>query len=402
MSKTHARERGWWAVVALAVGLSFAGTADAQSRRDRDESLADRVRRQNEVLAQKLEDEVASALAEARRLAAKDPARAAQRLKKTLALVEDDTALTESRRNTLVRVLKDRIRNWTDEADARARSAATHKDNQNRSQLRRDSEENASRERVDRAGRTIRGLGDQVSSSRQLQKEKEAGTRGALTSIDKSMVAPSGEVEFPKDWAQRMKNRKGANSIKLTKKEAAILRTLNSVLSVDFKDQKLEAVIDYLMDKTGQTILVDRESLKEAEVDYETPVTFKAHKVSVRALLRKLLNDLGLTYVIKDEVLQVVTLKKAKEMMVVRAYDVSDLVANLDPLMPLALRQLVMVQNGRRLAEMIKSLVEPQSWAGNGNGGMGTVVFDPVTMSVIVKQSAEIHYTLGGTLGAGR
>ena len=30
------------------------------------------------------------------------------------------------------------------------------------------------------------------------------------------------------------------------------------------------------------------------------------------------------------------------------------------------------------------------------NQGGGTIAFDPITMSLIVKQTAEVHYMLGG------
>src|SRR5207244_8352565 len=48
-----------------------------------------------------------------------------------------------------------------------------------------------------------------------------------------------------------------------------------------------------------------------------------------RNVLRKIFNELGLTYIIKDEMIQVVTASRAKDMMVVRRYYVGDLLAGM-------------------------------------------------------------------------
>jgi hypothetical protein len=38
--------------------------------------------------------------------------------------------------------------------------------------------------------------------------------------------------------------------------------------------------------------------------------------------------------------------------------------------------------------------IDPDSW--DVRGGPGTVTFDPVRMSLIIRQSAEMHYMLNG------
>ena len=62
------------------------------------------------------------------------------------------------------------------------------------------------------------------------------------------------------------------------------------------------------------------------------------------------------------------------------------------------LTQIQMAQNIRQLIDLIQSTIEPSSWEANGRGGLGTIVFYPATMSLIVKQTAEVHYKLSGTL----
>jgi hypothetical protein len=52
-----------------------------------------------------------------------------------------------------------------------------------------------------------------------------------------------------------------------------------------------------------------------------------------------------------------------------------------------------MLAAGREIVEMIKGSVDPNSW--RDNGGEGTIVFDPRTLSIIVKQTSEVHSILG-------
>jgi hypothetical protein len=41
------------------------------------------------------------------------------------------------------------------------------------------------------------------------------------------------------------------------------------------------------------------------------------------------------------------------------------------------------------MMQMIVNTVEPSSWA--ANGGKGTIWFDPVTQSIVIRNSAELH-----------
>jgi hypothetical protein len=91
----------------------------------------------------------------------------------------------------------------------------------------------------------------------------------------------------------------------------------------------------------------------------------------------------------------VVTQQKAREMMTVRSYPVSDLVAADNPLFwgPIFSRA-IMLQNAQRIIDMIVSSIEPAQW--NTNGGPGSITFHEPSMSLVIRASAEMHYQLGG------
>jgi hypothetical protein len=392
ISSSWSRRHGWLLVSTMILGLGIASTVQAQSRRERDDSSGDRVRRLTEIAAQQMKDDVAKVLSDAAKIGAKDPVRAARLLKATLARVEDNSDLTEKQRDELIARLKGAVKKWSLAADSRVKEDADREESKNISKFKKSTGDRSRREVADEAEKRIRSTGDNLDEDKRIKREKEKGFTSVSRDVDKSSIPTARTVTFdPKIWARVVKRK----TVNLTKKELAILKILNSVISVDFKSEKFEAVIDYLMDKTGQVILLDKESLKEKEIDYETPVTLKVNKISVRALLRKILNDLGLTYIIKDEAIQVTTLEKAKKLMVVRSYPVGDLVtANLDPRLPPALKALAMQQAANQVIELIKQMVEPESWAGSETGGTGTIVFNPLTLTITVKQSAEVHYML--------
>jgi len=52
-------------------------------------------------------------------------------------------------------------------------------------------------------------------------------------------------------------------------------------------------------------------------------------------------------------------------------------------------------QMGQTIAQMVQTSVDPTYWAPTGPG---TVTFDPITGSLVVRASAEVHYMIGSSL----
>jgi hypothetical protein len=398
MSGTHVRGRILLAVVSLAAGFILVGTAAADPPRNRDNDYLERVRRENAVKAQQLVSDVKTALVEARRLERTNPAKAASFLEKVLAQLEDDTALPQKDRDSWKRTVETRLRGVRDLArngqgtqDAEAGAAATRNEEKVRREeaIKRDAANSPTRVARDRIDPTR----DIVDNARDLNRFRNNRFKGSMDAVGRSAVPGGGDIEFPADWAKRIAKRKSGPQ--LTAKEKALLKTLNSTLTINLTGVKFEDVIAYLEDKTGQTILVDKQALADVQVEYETLVTLKLGKVTVRTALRKLLGDLGLTYIIKEEAIQVTSPQRAKESMVVRAYPVGDLVASTEMQFGPFVNQALMLQNVNQLIDLIQSSIDPSSW--QINNGPGTITFNQATMSLVIKQSAEIHYTLANS-----
>jgi hypothetical protein len=203
------------------------------------------------------------------------------------------------------------------------------------------------------------------------------------------------EIEFPSPakWREITKMRTKSQA---TEAEKTILRALDAPISVTFEGSTFEAAIDYLQTLSGVTILVDKKTLEDAGYSYDTPINVKMRRVSLRTVLRKVLGEVGLTYIVEKETIHVFTPKEARERMTVRTYYLGDLAGLADIQLGPVFGAAQMAQTVSLLIQTITGTVEPDSWQVNNPEAKGTIFFDPRSLSLVVKQSAEIHYMLGG------
>jgi hypothetical protein len=351
----------------------------------------DRARNAQEIAAQKASEDVRSTLAEARKLEQSNPAEAARLLKKCLSSVQDDPDLSDTQRTSLIRQLRNALRNL----DETARSGRTSDSAAAPPVDRRPREE---RPVGSDTAKTARDLHDaarsRVAESGRLKTAKEAANSAAMRGTDEAAIPTDKPIVFASSYAYRAAQR---GKPQLTDKEKTLIKALNSVLSVDYDKKPLKDVIADLNERTGQAIVIDEQTLKEANIEYDDPVTFKAKKVTFRTVLKKILGDRGLTFIIQEGTIQVMTTQRAREHLVTRAYPIGDLATAMDMRFPPLLRRLQMLQNVGQLIDLIQNNVDPQSW--QVNGGPGTISFYEPTMSLVIRQTAEMHYQLGGALG---
>ena len=378
------------------------------------------------VAADKMEQQTNDALAEAKKIAASDPTQATAVLKKVLAQLESDNALTDARRNSLIKTVKDRIIAIKGAAaekpvkggDAKSdtettseqkiinrtleliekmqREGRTAEASRLANDLARRYPDNAA---VKAAVRTTAAV-DATKSGQEIVNDADKRILATLNQTDKSAIPPNGDVEFPKDWAKKMADRKGLNEQILSAKELQILKALSSTIKPEYSNASLTDVLDDLATKLNVTFVVDKASLSDAGVTSDTQVNLNFPRgVAARTGLRKILSDLGLTYVIKNETVQIVSEAKAKEMMVTRTYYIGALMAG-GQFNDAGIRfnpwfdQIQAAQNVKALVEMIQGSIDPQSW--EANGGKGTIKFYAPTMAIIIRQSAEVHGMMGG------
>jgi len=111
-------------------------------------------------------------------------------------------------------------------------------------------------------------------------------------------------------------------------REAVIAAALDDVTDLDFADQPLSDVLEYLQQRHEIHIQIHEKGLSEAGVGTDTPITRCVHGISLESALDLLLAEHDLTWVIHDEVLFITSKSHAATMLETRVYPVRDLVAS--------------------------------------------------------------------------
>ena len=114
-------------------------------------------------------------------------------------------------------------------------------------------------------------------------------------------------------------------------KEQRILDALEADVDLDYPETPLKEVIEDLKERFNIPIVLATKKLEEAAINLETPVTVNFKQISLRAGLRNMLGELGLTYLIKDEVMQITTPEDAGSQLITKVYRVGDLVVPIAP-----------------------------------------------------------------------
>ncbi len=223
-----------------------------------------------------------------------------------------------------------------------------------------------------------------------------------------------------------------------SEKERDIERKLSTPVTLNFSDAPLHQVVDDLRATQGMNIYVDQQALDAENVSLEHPVSIKLDQVSLKSALNLILKSVHLTYVIKDEVLQITTESQAKGKLQRVTYQVADLVIPVPnsagvippiattgqlgnpppPYQPTPVPGPYAVTGGtptgsptgapfatdangttitktdpqtreQQLIKLITNAIEPRSWS--DLGGSGTIDYHPLTMGLVINQTPDIQ-----------
>ncbi|MEX0704244.1 MAG: hypothetical protein WD069_19245 [Planctomycetales bacterium] len=138
-------------------------------------------------------------------------------------------------------------------------------------------------------------------------------------------------IRFPpaEVWQALTERRRKWASVDLHKhspREERIIAALRENTEIEFADTPLEVAMQVLADLHGITIILDKKGLEEEQIALDTPVNRVLSGISLRSGLKILLEEFGLTYVIRNEVMEITTELKAADIMSTRVYPVGDLV----------------------------------------------------------------------------
>lgn len=108
--------------------------------------------------------------------------------------------------------------------------------------------------------------------------------------------------------------------------EQRIQKALGEETIQQFFETPLEEAIQKISQDHNIPIVIDSRALEDIGLTADTPVSLELENVSLRSFMRLMLRELELTYMIKDEVMQITTIEAAEENRVTKVYPVGDLV----------------------------------------------------------------------------
>lgn len=165
---------------------------------------------------------------------------------------------------------------------------------------------------------------------------------------------------------------------------ASIRKSLDRRITTEFNDTPLADAISQLATQNEIRTVIDNAALADEGISTDTPLNLRVKGISLRSTLRLALRRHQLKAVIDGEVLKITTTIKAEEMMVVKAYDVSDL---------------IVPGEFKSLIKTVTTIIAPVSW--ESVGGPGTVGSVRVKASkdsetghvalLIVRQTHDVH-----------
>jgi hypothetical protein len=413
----------------LTLGLLIGSQATAQPKSG---GLLNDVQNRQVIKAGAYRAEIASAAAE------KDPAKAAFQLRQILAQLESDIELKDVDRRSLSGLVRDYLKLMGASATANpppvrpvpvepARPAArlTERDRRDLEtelkQIQALEGQGRLREAAFRADTLAARFPNMVelqqiqqmlqtrtglAGSRELR-DKIVRTVEALNDVERSAVPLARDIEFADNFAAISKIRREKYGDKMSKKEREILESLDSPITqpIELKNVPFDEVMKYLQKDMNQPILISRAALQELGLTYEHPVSVSLPKgLTHRTVLKSILRDVGLTYIIKDEAIRVLSVRQAREETVVKVYPIDDLIRSgaglnfnnfqFNPWLnnPFIQQQQEMFI-AQQLIDLIQRTVEPASW--DVNGGPGSISYYAPTRSLIIRNTAELHSVMG-------
>ncbi|HEV3164266.1 MAG TPA: type II secretory pathway, component PulD [Isosphaeraceae bacterium] len=318
--------------------------------------------------AQRLNAEVGTKVAEARRLLEVDPERAIKLLQDTITSVKA-AQIPESVSRTMVRRLevaielakKDKVAFDQKMLDKKERMGIEEKrlrileaDNAKKGQLKQfmDKAQKAMAEgqyaeaemfakraiEVDPNEVAPRMLAWKANTERHYKRDleiksgKEESFLNMMQEADAAGIASAdvqkNSIEFPKNFAQLTRDRLASAARRDVKKPASMLMIeskLNEPITLNMDKQPLGEAITFLQQYTGLNIILDPKAVEEEGLTSSSPVSLMANGIKLKSALKYLLQPLGLTYRIDEEVLMITNQQASAGALVTKVYSVADL-----------------------------------------------------------------------------
>jgi hypothetical protein len=170
-------------------------------------------------------------------------------------------------------------------------------------------------------------------------------------------------------------------TIGLVEGDARVLKALEEPAEFALTDVQLGTFVQQITEKHKISVKLDVAALTADGKGPETILNGKTTGTSLRSALRLFLDEQGLTFVVRNDTLQVTTRKAAEVLTATRLYQVHDLIYKPnDPYLRPDFESLV---------ELLSSTIQPESWRENGGTAGEVKSFRGPGIAVLVVQHTE-------------
>lgn len=181
----------------------------------------------------------------------------------------------------------------------------------------------------------------QIAFNEDNKSAKEAGFRLAMNGLEEASV-PWDDSESIKymdvtkwDQISRMRRKMLGDMKKMSPQEMEIQKSLSKQVEVKFEGQTLAQVMDTLSKMTGVNIHLNENALHSEGQTVDTPVSLNlTQPVSLKSALTLILEPMQLGYVVRNEVLDVVSKNSKDANTYAQVYYVADLVIPIPNFVP--------------------------------------------------------------------
>ena len=164
--------------------------------------------------------------------------------------------------------------------------------------------------------------------------------------------------------------------------------------SLDAVEKPLRDVVQELSRQFQVQIVVSQKRLEEASVSPDTPITKTLHSLPLESILRRVLADLELGFIVRDNVLLITTPEDIESQLDTRVFPVLDLVTQLGR------RPQGASANAERdyvsLIDTITCTIAPDTW--DALGGPGSITAFDNAGVLVISQTDEIQVQVGQLL----
>jgi hypothetical protein len=166
--------------------------------------------------------------------------------------------------------------------------------------------------------------------------------------------------------------------------EAHVYEALLEKNDLAFEQLSLVDALNGLADAHQVQLFIDLKALAEVGVGTDTPLTCSVKRLNFKTALALLLDELNLTYLVRDEVLVITTKTAAENLLTTKVYPVFDLVVR-PPDAPATRPDL----DFPSLINNITTNIAPETW--DETGGPGTIQPFTNSAALAISQTTRVH-----------